>query len=133
VKNRPKKRPKKRTASTKSAERAAKARTNGKRGGRPRGRLPAAVLDEIGPPPADALALARWAMLLLARTTWLRLRGEIGAELEASVRSLCKAINTTMPLSVAAELDRLLRDDAAAVAADEVGPQPEPIVRGKGG
>ena len=67
--------------------------------------------------------------MLLVKTTWLRLHGEIAAELEQSVRSLCKAINQSMPLNVAAELERLLREDAAAVAADDTGPKPEPVAR----
>lgn len=106
--------------------RAAVARANGKLGGRPRDRLPQATLDRLGEPPQnDPLRLAAWTSQLLAEVAWLVARGEVHKELAASLRATCGAIDRAVPAATLAEIDRLMRADADAIASDDLGPQPE--------
>lgn len=91
--------------------------------GRQRAKLPAEIIAELGPPPDGALEGSHWASRLLKKVGWLSLKGEITAAVASEVRALVGAIHRSMPSDTAAELDRLLRSDAAAVEADDAGPQ----------
>jgi hypothetical protein len=110
-----------------SPARAAAARANGSRGGRPRARLPDDVLALIGPMPAGVLERAHWANRVLITALDLSIRGQLDKELAATIRAFAGTISRTIPLDVAAELERRLRADAEQVAEDTKGPQVEEV------
>lgn len=55
------------------------------------------VLDRLGAPPADAAGLDLWVRRVLAELLVLQMRGEVGAELAASVRATCGEIRRNLP------------------------------------
>jgi hypothetical protein len=111
-----------------SPARAAAARANGSRGGRPRARLPDDVLALIGPmPTTGVLERAHWANKVLLTALDLSIRGALDKELAATIRAFAGTISRTIPLDVAAELERRLRADAEQVAEDTTGPQVEEV------
>ena len=98
--------------------------------GRP-SKLPAAVLDKIGPPPDDPLARAEWASSAMAHVVRLQMAGEIGADYAASLRTSLRALAQMTPTHTVARVRDKLRDRDRDVTADQAGPPIEKPRAGK--
>lgn len=117
-----------RTAKPAVSRLVAIARANGAKGGRPRTTLPQDLIERVGEPPLDApLQLSRWASKLNTIAGWMALKGKLNKGLADRVRAFAASVTRSQPTDVAAELERLLREDAGDRAVDDVGPQLEKV------
>lgn len=67
--------------------------------GRKREKLPADVIERLGPPPSTPDELRTWNAKLLAEVQYLSIRGLIATDLAASIRANAGALDRALPIA----------------------------------
>lgn len=113
---------------SRSPAKVAAVRENGAKGGRPASSLPQDLLDKLGDPPTDPLALPGWYSVAIAAVSRLRMRGEGGhlSSLAQELRADARAAKAMIPPErlYQAEQNVLRRTKQEA---EDVGPELEEV------
>ena len=94
--------------------------------GRPRARLPQALLDRIGPVPADPLDQQEWYTVAIGVVQWEVMQGRPYSTILEQLHRSAKVASTMIPEAIKAKAARLLKRaedererDATAAPSDE--------------